>query len=564
MTSYSLRREIPLKVKNELKKYPELLQNLLFARGIDNDIDAQKFLNPSYEGDLYDPFLMHDMKKAVERVLLAIKDKEKICIFSDYDADGIPGGVLLKDFFTKIGYLNFFNYIPDRHFEGYGLSLGAIEKVKSMGAEVIISVDCGIVDFEPADKARELEIDLIITDHHLPADRLPSAYAVVNPKIGESYPDKMLCGAGVAFKLVQAILKTNDFGLKAGWEKWLLDMAGLSTIADMVPLQNENRALSFFGMQVLRKSPRLGLLKLLRKLKIEQRTLSEDDLAFMIVPRINAASRMDDPMKAFNLLSTTSEDEAEVLATELNKINDERKGVVASMVKEIHHKQERFVDKKIIVVGNPNWRPGLLGLVANSVMEHYNKPTFIWGRDGSEGIKGSCRSDGSVDVVELMSSSAVFYDYGGHKLAGGFSLTAESVHSLETEIELAYEKTRNKEFTEEVVEADGKLTLSDINLHTFKLVDQLAPFGIGNPKPLFIVSDVTVNEIKQFGKTANHLSLTLKDDSNRKVKAISFFSEPVDFKKEPKVGDKINLAGHLEKSNFNGFTELRLRIVEIY
>jgi single-stranded-DNA-specific exonuclease len=566
MPLFALKPEIPEEVKKELQSYPELLQKLLYYRGITDAAAADIFLNPLYERDVHDPFLMLDMKKAAERVVLAIKNNEKICVYSDYDADGIPGGVILHDLLKKIGYENFFNYIPDRHFEGYGLSVLAIEEVASRGAQVVVTVDCGIVDFAPTLRAKELGMDLIITDHHLPQGELPEAYAVVNPKReGDIYPDNMLCGAGMAFKLAQAILKLDRFGIAEGWEKWLLDMAGLSTIADMVPLQKENRAIAHFGLKVLRKSPRPGLLQMLRKMKVEQKSLTEDDISFMIVPRINAASRMDKPMKAFELLKTTDISEAEVLATHLNQINDERKGVVAGMVKEIHHKSERFAAKNIIVVGNPTWRPGLLGLVANSVMEHYGKSVFIWGRDGMECIKGSCRSDGSINVVELMRETPALIEFGGHKFAGGFSVENEKIHFLENEIELAYEKVRLSGFEEEKIEADSKLTISEINFDNYRLVEKMAPFGEGNPKPVFLLEDVTCSRVSQFGKENNHLNVYLRDENtNKEVQAIAFFKNQSDFQKVPEAGRKINMAAHFEKSNFRGFPELRLRIVDLY
>lgn len=566
MTKYDLRAEIPEEVKKELQGYPELLQKLLYYRGVADKESAEVFLNPVFERDIGDPFLLLDMKKAAERVVSAIKNNETICVYSDYDADGIPGGVVLHDLLKKIGYENFFNYIPDRHFEGYGLSVSAVEEVARGGARVVVTVDCGIVDFAPALRAKELGMDLIITDHHLPQGELPEAYAVVNPKReSDTYPDNMLCGAGMAFKLSQAILKLDRFGVPEGWEKWLLDMAGLSTIADMVPLQKENRAIAYFGLKVLRKSPRPGLLQLLRKMKVEQKSLTEDDISFMIVPRINAASRMDKPMKAFELLKTTDVNEAEVLATHLNQINDERKGVVAGMVKEIHHKNERFADKNIIVVGNPEWRPGLLGLVANSVMEHYGKSVFVWGRDGLEGIKGSCRSDGSINVVELMRETPALTEFGGHKFAGGFSVESEKIHFLEKEIELAYEKVRLEGFEEEKIEADSKLTISEINFDNYRLIEKMAPFGEGNPKPIFLLEDVFVSRVSQFGKEKNHLNVYLKDENtNKEVQAIAFFKNSNDFQKIPEVGKKVNLAAHFEKSNFRGYPELRLRIVDLY
>jgi len=263
MSSYSFRKKVPHGVSKNLEAYPELVQELLFSRGIETAKEAEEFLNPDYTKHVHDPFLIKDMEKAVLRILLAMEQNEKIVIYSDYDCDGIPGGVILHDFFKKINYENFENYIPHRHEEGYGLNLSAIESCAESNTKLLITVDCGITDVVPVTRANELGIDVIITDHHLVGKKLPPAYAILNSKQeDDSYPFDLLCGAGVAFKLVQGLLEKGSFNVTQGWEKWLLDMAGLSTIADMVPLVGENRVLAYYGLKVLRKSPRLGLQQL--------------------------------------------------------------------------------------------------------------------------------------------------------------------------------------------------------------------------------------------------------------------------------------------------------------
>jgi single-stranded-DNA-specific exonuclease len=324
---------------SDLSSYPDLVQTLLKKRGITNAADADHFLYPDFARDVRDPFGILNMDKAVERILRAIDAGERIAVYADYDCDGIPGATLFNDFLKKIKYENFEVYIPHRNIEGYGLNTKALDLLASRGATVVITIDCGIVDVAEADHAKKLGIDLIITDHHLPQDILPKAYAVINSKqASDTYHDNMLCGAAVAWKLVSALLarRGEAWGVPVGWEKWLLDMAGLSTIADMVPLQNENRALAQYGLMVLRKSRRPGLLALLRKMDMTQSNLIEDDIGFMIGPRINAASRMGNPMDAFRLLSAETQEEAEEYAEKLMHLNDARKGLVASMVKEAH------------------------------------------------------------------------------------------------------------------------------------------------------------------------------------------------------------------------------------
>ncbi len=342
----TLGENLPEKIKEEFKTYPELLGQLLFYRGIKTQVEAEKFLNPNYEKDTYDPFLIKGMDLAVEMILKAIKENKKILIYSDYDADGIPGAVILSDFFKKIGFENFLVHIPNRLREGYGLKVKTIEKLKEKNIDLIVTIDGGITDVEPVKKAKELGVDVIITDHHMVNGELPPADVILNSKQeDDNYPDDMLCGAGVAFKLVLALIEKGDFNslptgrqVEKGWEKWLLDMVGLATVADMVPLKNENRVLAHYGLIVLRKSRRPGLQKLFRKAWIKQHQLVEEDISFMIAPRINAASRVSDPRIAFDLLSTTNEIEAGQLADELDKLNNKRKTLVATAVRKANKK----------------------------------------------------------------------------------------------------------------------------------------------------------------------------------------------------------------------------------
>jgi single-stranded-DNA-specific exonuclease len=282
--TYKAHPRIGEKETKALAHLDPITRQLLFARGIDSEERAEKFLNPNYDTDLHDPFLLTDMEKAVERILRAIRENEHIVVYTDYDCDGIPGGVILHDFFTAIGYSNFENYIPHRHHEGYGFNARTVPQFVERDAKLIITVDCGITDHEAAEKARDVGIDVIITDHHEPSETLPPAYAVVNPKRDDAYPFKGICGSGVAFKLAQATLTRGraqgTITLKEGMEKWWLDMVGLATVADMVPLTDENRVLATYGLNVLRKSQRPGLAHLLRKSGSNQRYLTEDDIGF--------------------------------------------------------------------------------------------------------------------------------------------------------------------------------------------------------------------------------------------------------------------------------------------
>lgn len=589
MKKYALRETIPNDVSENLKQYDELVRQLLHARGLSDADSAEKFLNPDYDMHLHDPYLLKDMEKAVKRILKAIEKDEMIGIFSDYDADGIPGGVVLHDFFKKIGYTNFVNYIPMRNEEGFGLNVSAIENLVSQGVKLIITIDCGITDIEEVELANKNKVDVIITDHHIPGKKLPKAFAIINPKQEDcEYPEKMLCGSGVIFKVIQAlILEINSSKIQKlkiknlatfpmGWEKWLLDMVGLATLSDMVPLTGENRVLSYYGMKVLNKSPRVGLQRLFALLKINQQKATEDDIAFMITPRINAASRMGLPRDAFQLLSTTDEVEAGVLAEHLNKINDERKGVVGSMVKEIKKRIEaRDEDlpaqagmRPVLVLGNPEWKPSLLGLVANSFSDEHERPVFFWGREGSNGtaiIKGSCRAGGDTDVFKLMEKvKDVFIDFGGHKGAGGFSISQENIHTLEDKLNEAYLELMSEDKIIADTLLDKKLSLDDVNWNTYKSVEKFAPFGLENPKPLFLFENIEVSGMKLFGKEKNHLELKFKNSNGRAVTAIAFFQNGDKFLVSVKEGSRVNMVATLEKSEFRNFPELRLRIMDIF
>lgn len=552
-------------MSSDLSDYPLLVQTLLKNRGIVTREEAERFLSPNYERDIHDPFLLRGMERAVTRIMRALESGERIIIFSDYDCDGIPGAVVLHDFFKKIGYENFQNYIPHRHDEGYGMNVRAIEQLAEEGAKLLVTVDCGITEVVEVARANELNIDVIITDHHIPADMLPPAYAIVNPKQeGDMYPDTMLCGAGVAWKLVCALLLRgrDTWNIPLGWEKWLLDMAGLATIADMVPLRSENRALAHFGLTVLRKSRRVGFGVLLSKIGMAQSDLTEDDVGFMIGPRINAASRMGVPSDAFRLLATTDKHEAEELADHLVALNETRKGLVASMVKEArrHLDARRANDdlREVVVVGNPLWKPALVGLVAGNLAEAYLRPVFVWGRTDDGTIKGSCRSDGTCDVVELMTRTArMFIEIGGHALAGGFSVSHEMVHTLEDELVLAYQTKRTiREVVEQII--DGTLILNEVTFTTWNMIARFAPFGIGNPKPIFLFEKVRIADVRMFGKERAHTELSFEGS---RVKAISFFSE--EKYKDITKGEVVDLIATMELSIFRGRRELRLRIADV-
>lgn len=555
-------------LQEALKQYDPLLQQLLVNRGITDVATAERFLNPDFDTQLHDPFLLTDMERAVLRVLRALREKERIMIYSDYDCDGIPGGVLLHDFFTAIGHEQFENYIPHRHEEGYGFNPDTVSGFKEKGVSLIITVDCGITDHTAVSQAQAAGIDVIVTDHHEPTDTLPEAYAVINPKRDSAYPFQGICGAAVAFKLAQAVLARGraegTVTLKEGMEKWLLDLVGLATVADMMPLRDESRVLARYGLMVLRKSPRPGLQQLLRKAGAGQKFLTEDDIGFTIAPRINAASRMDDPEDAFHMLRTRDEGEAGAYVAHLEKLNNERKGVVAHMTREARKRlKDRERVSSVIVVGDPEWKPSLVGLVANSLAEEFKRPAFVWGRDGKGILKGSCRSGGAMSVVSLMGgASDAFLSYGGHHASGGFSVSHEKVHFLSDALCAAFDAEASNETNPEELLVDMTLEAEGITHTLLRTLDVLAPFGAENPKPLFRIPDVTPEQVSIFGKVKNHTKLSIRTGLG-KMDAISFFRLPHEFTVLPEDGKTVTLLAHVERSFFMGRLDTRLRIVDI-
>lgn len=553
----------------------ELFDLLLKNRGITPEARS-RFLSPSYEEHVYDPYLLHDMERAVVRIFEAIEAKEKIVIYSDYDCDGIPSAVIMHDFFKKVGYENFSVYIPDRHDEGYGLHADAIESFIRDEVGLLITFDLGITAIKEVTHAQANGIDVIITDHHLPhrtsdensSDILPPAYAIINPKKEVcSYPDDMLCGAGLAFKLVQALIQKYGeyWNIPLGWEKWLLDMAGLATLADQVPLVNENRVLASYGLKVLRKTRRPGLIELFRKAGVPLRTLTEEDITFTLAPRLNAASRMAHPMDAFLVLSTTDPVQARASADHLAKINDERKQNVAHIMKEVKKEMAKREEKSLIVIGNPAWRVGVLGLVSSKLSEEYKKPSFVWGQEGSDIIRGSCRGWGNVNLVSLMSllPEKSLLAFGGHAGAGGFSVSHEEVHFLEERLLAVFSQTTISEESNEDRLIDATISIDDVTGENYMVIEKLAPYGMGNPKPSFLFKDLPITDIKEFGKEQNHLEIIFTNSRGSRIKAIAFFKTRESFGRLLTKGERIDLIATFEKSTFAGRTELRLRIVDI-
>lgn len=546
----------------------ELLLNKL---GLVNEEDREKFLNPKYE-DLADPFLMQDLERAVIRIFEAIESKEKIYIYADYDCDGVPSAALLYKFFERLNYNNVEVYIPGRHDEGYGLHQDAIEKIIASGAGLIITTDVGITAIEEVLFAQSNAVDVIITDHHLPklntdgTDNLPRAYAIINPKQQTcNYPFKDFCGAGVTFILVRGFLKKYGeyFNVPVGWEKWLLDLAGIATISDMVPLLGENRIIAYWGMKVLHKTNNQGLRFLFEKNNVRIDTVTEDDIAFTLAPRINAASRMAHPSVAFKVLASCDDHEAMQNMLELEALNSKRKTITATIMRKANVMAANQKNNHVLVVGEPDWHIGVLGIVAMKLGESYQKSVLVWARDTNGDIKGSARSIGDVHLAQFFGEfpEKTFNNHGGHVKAGGFAVVPEAIYDLE---KVAQDVFKNHKPIIEIEEDEDLIidtSLLSITPELFNGLKKMAPFGLANPKPIFRISGALVSGVKIFGKNKEHVELTIKD-SGKQMSVISFFSAS-----EPWVGNiynkNITLTATLDESNFGGRTTRRMRLHKI-
>lgn len=545
--------------------FTDLQKNILESKGFDlkKKEEIEKFLSPDWDRDLLDSAKIKGIKESVKRIKEAVEKKEKIIIYADYDCDGIPGAVILNDFFEKLNYRNFSIYIPHRHNEGYGLNMAAVQKFIKEKVSLLITVDIGITNLEEIKFAEENGINVIVTDHHLPIldDKakqiLPKAFSIINTKqIGDKSEEKFLCGASTAWKLVNAFLNKyrKEFGIGEGWEKWLLDMVGIATIADLVPLKNENRLLAKYGLAVLKKTRRPGLLKIFSNAKINQRKINEDDIAFGIAPRINAASRMSEPIYAFYAL--LQNEEAVNFANELENYNKARKQETRDAETVIDY--EKFQEEKIILIGDEKWTPGIIGLVASKVCETVKKTTFVWGIGEDKNIlKGSVRAgEDGYNVVEIMTECQYLLEnFGGHEMAGGFAIHKNNLNKFQTFLK-KYEVEKKENRLEEnqkikKIPEHIDIKISNINKKLFDEIKIFAPFGMGNEKIIFKIK-LNKNdflEARRFGKNKEHLEISLNG-----LRGIEFFANE---EREKELLNQKVFFINLEWDNFKGDIVMR-------
>lgn len=514
-----------------------LFDHILAARGLAG-VSAD-FLHPNYD-KRHDPYLLPDMKKAVARLVKAHKQQDHITIYGDYDIDGLTATTLLIDAFKSFGFKYVDSFIPNRFIDGYGLTIDAVEQIKATGTQLIVTVDCGSVSHKEIERANELGIDVVVTDHHLVGETLPPAIAVVNPKRSDhKYPFIDLAGVGVAFKLVQALQAKLD-GLPVGSEKWLLDLVALGTVCDVVTLVDENRTNVYWGLQVLAKTRRPGLKALMAVARVEPSALNSRSLGFSLGPRMNASGRLETARHSLDLLLAINNDIALQKAEQLDTLNTARRTDQDKIFKEAIIQAEKFKDDPVLVVSGKDWNHGIVGIVAAKLLEKYKKPTYVLQEMG-DATKGSARSYGGFSAVAAIRTSGdIVTKGGGHTLAAGITLPTTNIEAFRRHVNDFY---RSLNLTDQLalLLPSADVTINDLAEVTKDLVVQLAqlePFGSGNPEPILKINNVLVTDQRRMGADNQHVKLELKDKHGKRIQVIAF-SAPVDFFVEP--GEQISI-----------------------
>lgn len=537
----------------------DLLTQLLSCRGVFDASEIVNFLEPKYE-NCQDPFLLSDMDKTVSRIKEALEKQEKITIYADYDADAVTAATVLLRFFQKIDYPNVDYYIPDRFAEGYGINLEAVKLLAERGTRLLLTVDCGINAVEAVELANYLGVDVIVTDHHLPHIELPRAVAVVNPhRVDDQYPFKDLTGVGVAFKLVQALIKGEGV-IIPGWEKWLLDLVAIGTVADCQSLVGENRILVKWGLQVLKKTRWIGLSKLLEIAGILEDEPDTYKIGFIIAPRINAAGRIEHASLALELLLTDDERQAQRLAQKLDDLNRHRQKLTEQILSEAREQILRNSDRKVLMAWGASWPKGIVGLVAGRLAEEFYRPVLVLSHEEEEAV-GSARSIASFNIVKALDKTReLLTRFGGHEQAAGFTLKTQNIETFYQNLLEYAEAVLEEEDLSPVLWYDAEISLGEVTDELVALLEKFAPFGVGNFKPRFRMRNLLPRYVMPVGGEGNHLRLVVEAEG-RSIGCIGFnlgfWAEKL------QDGGLIDLICEPQFNLWNGERKIQLKIIDL-
>ncbi len=538
----------------------DIINILLDKRGIKQS-QRLDFLNPDYNQILaHDPYQLTDMKKAVDRLVKAYNDQEKVLIYGDYDSDGITSTAVLLEAFKSFGFKQVDYLIPNRAQDGYGLSQNLLTNLE-IKPDLIVTVDCGSLNHAEIDFANSQNIDVIVTDHHNIADQQPSAIAVVNPKRnaiknGFSY----MAGVGVAFTLVRA-LQTRLSGLKAGQEKWLLDLVALGTITDMMELRDDNRILVHYGLKVMRQTRRIGLKMMLNDNKVNLSSVDANTLGFILGPRFNAAGRVDSANLAVDLLLSKNPIVVQEKVKKLEYLNQKRRALQDKIYAQAVKMAEESTDSVLILVGE-NWHEGVVGIVAARIMDEFAKPTFVLRKNGDE-LKGSARSFGDFSISEaIQSAKNTIISGGGHDGAGGVKLESEKLTIFKNKVNQYYESLKLKnQLAYLLPKPDVELVNFELlTLDFYQKIDQLAPFGVGNPEPIFEIKNLLVEKMRFMGQDKQHLKVTFKDEN---LKMIDFLLFNKAQEQNIQIGDRVDVVFKLTLNSWQGRKNIEGLILQL-
>lgn len=540
------------------------LANLLVQRNIKTYDEARAFFRPQLT-DLHDPFLMMDMDKAVERLRTALTNNEKIMVYGDYDVDGTTAVAMVYSFLKSQG-AEVTYFIPERYLDGYGIAYRGIDLAHDEGATLIVALDCGIKAVEKIEYAKNKGVDFIICDHHLPGNEIPDAVAVLDPKRMDcTYPYKELSGCGVGFKLLQAYCQKynilfNELGS-------LLDLVAVSIASDIVPLTGENRILAYYGLQRINTNPSKGLLSIIKRSGLHYHTIGIDDIVFRLGPRINAAGRMESGKTAVDLLTAETDIIADEIGEIINDRNNDRKNVDRVITLEavsLIEKNSSFKAKKTMVLYNPNWHKGVVGIVASRLVETFYKPTIVL-TESNGLVTGSARSVTGFDLYQAIEScSDLLENFGGHMYAAGLTMKAENIDEFTRRFEEFSDKLITPEMLVPQIDIDAELSFSEITPKFYRILKQFQPFGPGNPSPIFFTKRAYGNgNSRLVGTTEEHLKLDLIQESQpyHSIPAIAF--NQAHFFQHIQGGNPIDICYSIGENSYRGQTSLQLRVKDI-
>ena len=568
-------KEAVARLASHLRMSP-VLTNLLVQRGIDTVEKANKFFNPQL-GDLHDPFLMKDMAKAIERIERAIANNEKIMVYGDYDVDGTTAVALVYKFLKQIGHKNLVFYIPDRYNDGYGISVKGIDFAARKGVTLAIALDCGIKAVEKVVYAREKGVDFIICDHHLPAEEIPSAVAVLDPKRPDcNYPFDELSGCGVGFKLVQAYAQKHNIPFKD--IEHLLDLLVVSIASDIVPLTGENRILAYYGLERLNRMPSSGLLSIIKICGLEDHNITIDDIVFKIGPRINAAGRMrmdendenaapSGGFAAVELLVEGNDKQARDFCDVIDSYNQDRKNIDRSVTQEAHDYIEshpEMKNRKSTVIYNPKWMKGIVGIVASRLIETYYRPTVVLTMSNGF-VTGSARSVQGFDLYQAVEScSDLLENFGGHMYAAGLTMKPENVEAFTKRFNDYVDEHIDPQILVPQVDIDSELMFADITPAFHRQLNSFQPFGPGNMAPVFVSRATnSYGEPKLVGADMEHLRMDLIQQTNpNAVMQTIAFQQPTHYE-WIRSGRQVDVCYQVVENHYRGTVSTQLRIKDI-